>query len=115
MINMLTGNQSSAPRRLLLTVLVFLWPGTSMALDCNGRITEIYSWPNKCNGHYAYKTDNNNSRWFCSVSDKSDALVLLAYSTNKMVRTRVAAGGETCTNLTQDFLVHDFIRILNTN
>lgn len=93
--------------------LILLFAASNVfALDCDGKITEIYSYPAQCNGHYAYKTDNNNSRWFCSVNDKSDALVLLAYSSKKTVRTRVLGGNETCSKLTQEWLVHDFIRIM---
>ena len=47
--------------------LILLFAASNVfALDCDGKITEIYSYPAQCNGHYAYKTDNNNSRWFCA-------------------------------------------------
>ena len=97
-------------------MLVLLLSSTASALDCDGHIVEIYSWPNKCDGNYAYKIDAANSRWICSVSDKSDALILLAYTSKKLVRSRVNANSsETCVNLTTDFLTHDFIRLMQSS
>ncbi len=97
-------------KQVIVLITLSLFPISAVALDCDGYITEVYSWPSRCDGFYAYKLDNSNGRWICSASDKGDALVLLAYSTNTQIRTRIAAGGDACANLSTDWLVHDFIR-----
>ena len=99
----------------LFYVVILMVAQQASALDCDGHVTEVVDWPGKCNGQFAYKTDNNNAKWFCSLSDKSNSLILAAYVSKNKVRTRVAAPGETCENLSTNYLVPDFIRGLNAN
>ena len=95
--------------KIVISVAATLFSAHALSIDCYGKIEEINSSPAYCQGHYAYKIDSTNGRWVCSISDQDDSLVLLAYSMQKKVRTRVSVSAtETCANFTTDWLNNSF-------
>lgn len=57
--------------------------------NCPGKVTAILDYPVYCDGNLAFKLDVSGGKWICSLSDKSDSIVLLAYSTGKTLDPRL--------------------------
>lgn len=73
-------------------VAIFLILNSTSTLanyNCSGQVTRILEWPSKCNGLLAYQTTASNGKWICSVSTKTETLILMAYAAQKQVNVRL--------------------------
>ena len=98
------------------TFLLFLLTSSiSFAVNCEGYVYLVIDYPNKCPGNLAFQTTNasgaknNNSKWICSLSSGSDALVLTALTTNREITFKLSGVSESCSALTGDYLVPTYM------
>lgn len=80
-------------------------------VDCKAKVVNILDWPSKCDGLSAFKVENGNDKYICSLSTKSDAMVLTAFMGGKTIGLRLSINGETCETLSTHYLKPSYIYI----
>lgn len=69
--------------------------------SCTGKVQFVLDWPTKCGGRMAFKLEANTDKWICTLSEKSEAMLLLAYSAQKRVTARLDGSlSRDCSTLT---------------
>lgn len=71
-----------------LTLLMFSF-SVFASENCPGKITIILDYPSQCNGELAFQLDSTGSKWLCSLSNKSNSMLLTAYAAGKKINPRL--------------------------
>ncbi|KGJ88796.1 hypothetical protein [Colwellia psychrerythraea] len=72
-------------------LLLALTPLVSFASeDCNGKVSYIMDHPSWCESHLAFKMDIIPEKWICSLSERSDSMILTALASDKVISARLA-------------------------
>ncbi len=100
----------------LLVLFCLLISVEVSAVICTGNVTKVMDYPEMCEGdNMAYKTDNNNDKWFCAISDRSASIVLAALASGKEVTTvfyHTSGGVEsTCADLDTSYIKPAYLYI----
>lgn len=79
-------------KKILTIGLAFMSATSFNALavpSCPGRVAQILEWPNKCNGNLAFKLDSTHGSWLCTLSKRSESMVLTAYASEATIVPRL--------------------------
>lgn len=77
---------------------------------CHGKVKSVMEREGQCDGNIAYFT---NTYWFCSMSEKSGAIILAAYAAGKTIESVFPddlEGVEACSQISTHFLTPWSIR-----
>jgi hypothetical protein len=102
-------------KKLVLGLFFILSSPAYAVLDCVGKVERILEWPQQCNGNLAFILDNNksNGKYVCTLSSKSESMVLAAFMAGKNISFRLGISGETCEGLTSHYLKPTYIHVLS--
>ena len=74
---------------MILSIMVFLTPKLVFSLTCDGKITRVLSGSSYCSsGERVGFIWTGGSSWMCSSNKNTDALIMTAYITGKVVSVR---------------------------
>ena len=86
---------------LLASTLFIASHSASAVVNCIGEVGKILDWNVQCiqptvEGYQASRlaftlegTNGTNGRWICSTSEKTDALLMLAYANKNLITARL--------------------------
>jgi hypothetical protein len=58
-------------------------------INCDGLVTWVMDYPERCDGNTAFKTSGSSGKWVCPPSKNGNAIVLAALASNKEIEVYI--------------------------
>ncbi|MBA6233656.1 MULTISPECIES: hypothetical protein [unclassified Colwellia] len=102
-------------KKLILIMLLIMSTSAFADVDCKGTVKLVLEWPQQCNGNLAFMLDGNksNGKYVCTISSKSESMVLSALMSGKSISFRVKVSGETCESLSSHYLTPMYLHVFS--
>lgn len=100
--------------RTAIICLSFFAQTTLADFGCTGPVRVVMEWPDHCDGRLAYMADANNSKWVCTLSQRSESMVLAAVASGlKLTTVFPDSVNATCATLDTHYLSPRYIMVRN--